>query len=283
MLFYLLLTEVSQNNNYQKATSSIVVEANSISIETGSSSKSLSLFKNKRQQAIEENFVIRTTALERKTFDNDIAKMIYATNSTFQLVENPFFIKMIQSLHPGYKPPSRHQIGGKLLDDVYIETIDKIKTNLSKKSLCMAIDGWSNAHNEPLVCVSVTDMQDGGVYLVDTHDTQHHSHTADYLENIANQSITKIENQFECKILSVVSDNAANMVKMRKNLNMDHEEIIFYGCSAHILNLLARDVKISGIKDHVVQIIKYFKHHHVPSALYKQAGGKCLELPSEVR
>lgn len=50
-------------------------------------------------------------------------------------------------------------------------------------------------------------------------------------------------------------------------------------CSAHIFNFLANDIKISGTKEHMKQIIKYFKYHHIPAAKLKQSGSKSLILP----
>jgi len=59
-----------------------------------------------------------------------------------------------------------------------------------------------------------------------------------------------------------VTDNAANMHKMREQLARSDElgmpDIITYGCSAHILNLLAHDIEIPGIKSNIKKIIKYF-------------------------
>ena len=71
---------------------------------------------------------------------------------------------------------------------------------------------------------------------------------------------------------------------MRRNLedNCEHE-VISYGCSAHYLNLLAKDIQISGVKEHVVQVNKYFRNGHLPAAWYKAASGKKLTLPIDVR
>ena len=49
------------------------------------------------------------------------------------------------------------------------------------------------------------------------------------------------------------------------------------------MNLLAKDVEIPGIKEHVVVIMKYFRNTHLPSAWFKSAGRKKLIMPQEVR
>ena len=77
------------------------------------------------------------------------------------------------------------------------------------------------------------------------------------------------------------------MVKMRRQLEVDSittdSNIISYGCSAHYLNLLSKDVEIPGVKEHIIQIVKYFRNTHLPALWYKVVGGKNLVLPLEVR
>ena len=80
----------------------------------------------------------------------------------------------------------------------------------------MSIDGWSNVHNEPVVCATATTMN-SDIYLADTIDTSGYSHTSDHLVDVAVNSTKKCEKQFGCKVHSVVADNAANVSKMRQN------------------------------------------------------------------
>lgn len=91
------------------------------------------------------------------------------------------------------------------------------------------------------------------------------------------------------QVTSFVTDNAANVSKMRQELEQDENvNLIAYGCSAHIFNLLAHDLtdkdkKLSSAKEQVMKIIKYFRNHQMPCAIYKELGGSALILPSEVR
>lgn len=233
-----------------------------------------------------KSFVIKTSATEKRKLDLQVAKFIYATNSPFKHVEHPEFKKLMEVLRPGYKPPNRQQIGNDLLEKVYETALFDLKRNLKNKVVCMSQDGWSNIRNESIVCTSVTDIIDKHVYLIDTVDTMESSHTADYLLSILCQSIKRCE-QFGCKVGSVVTDNAANMVKMRSELakveNLGMPDIITYGCSAHILNLLAHDMDIPKITEHTKKVIKYFKYTHFAASVYKSAGGKALVLPQDVR
>jgi hypothetical protein len=50
--------------------------------------------------------------------------------------------------------------------------------------VCMSLDGWSNVHNEPVVCATVT-TADSDIYLADTIDTSGKAHTAEYVVEVA--------------------------------------------------------------------------------------------------
>lgn len=92
---------------------------------------------------------------------------------------------------------------------------------------------------------------------------QQKKHTAEYLLELV---VTAIKNcqKFGCSIKSFVTDNASNMTKMRNQLSECEDlvmpDIITYGCSANILNLLAKDIDVPDLKDEVKKIIKYFKY-----------------------
>lgn len=189
---------------------------------------------------------------------------------------------LIKLIFSGYEPPSRHRLGGELLDQIHCEQQTICRTRLEGKTVNTSIDGWSNIHNEPVLCVTVTDGS-GQSYLSHTIDTAGKPHNSTYLKEVTQEAISNIEQRYNCTVGSLVTDNAANMNKMREELGEIRPEIIQYGCSAHQLNLLAKDLEITGIQQHIVQIVKYFRNHHLPSAWYKAAGGKKLPMVCEVR
>ncbi|XP_073431295.1 uncharacterized protein [Dendrobates tinctorius] len=231
-----------------------------------------------------DRFVIRTSRLEKELIAEKIAQFIYATNSFFRLTENPHFINMVQSLRPGYSPPSRADVAGKLLDQVYDREMEQCATALEGKIVNLSIDGWSNVHNDPIVCACIT-TEEGKVFLAQTTDTSGNAHTAEYLQEVAVKAITTCEQKFKCLVRSLVTDNAANVSKMRRDLEEqggNTKLLITYGCSAHLLHLLAKDLSVPEIKANVVEIAKYFRNNHFAAAALKRMGGTKLTLPQDV-
>ena len=97
-----------------------------------------------------DSYLIKTTKSEKEAINEQIARMIHATN--------PEFIKIIHFLRTGYNPPIRIDIGGKLQDIVHKNSLTSCSGLLHDQSVTMNIDGWSNVHNEPAVCATITTM-----------------------------------------------------------------------------------------------------------------------------
>lgn len=228
-----------------------------------------------------------TSTSYAERINEQIAKYFYATNTPFLHVGHKEFIKLCQLLRPGYSPPNEKSLAGDLLDITYKKTTDESTKILSGESVTMCLDGWSNVHNEPLICASII-TSNGENYLSSTIDTSGISHDSDYLCTLAKKCIIECKKKFNANVRSFVTDNAGNVNKMREKLSQSEDsdvtrDIIYYGCSAHILNLLAKDLKIPGITAQVVTILKYFKYTHLPNAWYREVGGKMLVIPQEVR
>ena len=121
--------------------------------------------------------------------------------------------------------------------------------------------------------MSISLIVNGLTYLVDTIDTTGHPHTAAYLLEMSNVEIENIEREFKVKVGSVVTDGAANMLCMRKELSTERD-IITYGCQAHLLNLLAKEVQqskhqsdgIASIMEKLPSILKYLRNVQAASA-----------------
>ena len=109
-------------------------------------------------------------------------------------------------------------MGGKLFDRVQCSLIKTCKRTLEDKTVSLSLDGCSNVHNEPVVCVSVT-TDKGDSFLTETIDTSGHVHTSDYLTQLAENSIKSCGENLNVVKGNVVTDrHAANMTKMRQQL-----------------------------------------------------------------
>ena len=79
----------------------------------------------------------------------------------------------------------------------------------------------------------------------------------------------KCKTQYNCFVSSIVTDNTNNVKSMRTKLRKK-QNIITYGCSAYLLNLLVSAINISNVKENIVQITKNFRNNHFVSVKLKE-------------
>ena len=79
-----------------------------------------------------------------------------------------------------------------------------------------------------------------------------------------------MEEKYSCTVRSIVTDNEKKMEKMKRTLQQDDDRLIVYGCSSHWPNLLGQELAHSLVIKHVVEVNKYFRNHHQPSAWLKE-------------
>ena len=89
--------------------------------------------------------MIKQKKSEKEVIDEQIAKFIYATNSSFRVIKHEEFICMIQLLRPCYHPPGRLDICGKLLNNVLKKCPESSNRMIEDKTVRMSLDGWSFA------------------------------------------------------------------------------------------------------------------------------------------
>lgn len=228
------------------------------------------------------NYTVRTSANDKQSIDEEIAKLFYSCNIPFNVAEHPQFKSVIEKLRPGYTPPTRKAIAGPLLDKVTSKLQSKMKSEISGKAGTLVEDGWSTVHNEPVIASCL--VVEGKPYFLDSHDTGTMTKTAVNCKNLAQKSINLAMDQFNCKVDTLVTDNAKNMERMREELKEDNPDVIAYGCSSHVTNLLGQDITPSGIMKHVTEIQKFFRNHHLPAAWLKEAQGSHKpQIPGETR
>ena len=202
-------------------------------------------------------FNVMTSQEKQHEIELQIGRYFVSSNTAFRQVENQEFQKLVQKLKPGVEIPNRKRLAGPILDELYNEEQKKVKALCSGMMGTLAIDGWSTVTNEPVIGVNVT--TNSGSYLVDTVDTSGFPHNSEYLASLTKEQIDKIKNDWGIKIYSVVTDNASNMAKMRQLIYSDNEILHTYGCQAHAINLVAKDVS-KMCKDSVSKVVAVLKH-----------------------
>ena len=168
-------------------------------------------------------------------------------------------------------------MSNKLLDSR--DKYQAVMKQLLNKTVTIQQDGWSSVQNDPVIAT----VSDGKGYFVDAKDTGTHK-TAEACKAMFEGSKSHAETTYGCKIRSFITHDTKNMDKIRRELEEEEENLIPYCCLSHVLNLLGQDLTPAPIMKHIVEISKFFRNYHVPSAWLKgQPGSMCPQLPSETR
>lgn len=231
-------------------------------------------------------FVIRTSEKEALIIDEAIAEFFFAANVPFEKIEHNSFLKMINKLRPGYRPPNRKVLSGKWLSQIAEKVDNKIKKDLDPENCSRPVtllqDGWSSVRNDPIIATTIHTGKDS--YLLSAKDCEAEKKTADYCLETAVDSIRQCEDKYKRKVFAFCTDNENKMVKMRSELNKTFPELVTYGCSAHYLNLVEKEVAPKSIIKHVIEIQKFFKYHHMPHGWLKaKKHSKMPQLPNDTR
>ena len=179
------------------------------------------------------NFVVKTLADEKTALDQQIGRLMYAMNSPFTFIEHGEFMKPMKTT----RMHSAHSLSSEQWAAEPGATLSRATKTGREDS-----DGRSNVHNEPVA-------SEGKNYWTETVDTSGNKHTAEIAS-----SVRSTEEWYGVRVAGCVTDNEA---MMRLGLTNQSNDITAYGWSAHYMNLFAKDVELTGMKN-VVQIVKYF-------------------------
>lgn len=194
---------------------------------------------------------------------------MYSAAIPFSFVENEYFRKFLKLIRPTYTAPSRKQIATSLLNkeyDVIKKTIDEKIS--SSNTIVIMLDGWTDINGISLINV-VLGIPD--IIFFRAIDSKTESHTGEYIFKVISDVIEEVG---PLKVQAVVTDNAASMKLSLKLLESKYPHLITYGCAAHGLHLMIKDLSklplFSRVQAMSKSIIQFYKNKHYPKQLLKQ-------------
>lgn len=171
--------------------------------------------------------------------DELLSRAIFASRSPLSVVENSHWRTLFSFLRPAYKLPSRYMLSGQFLENEYKNVSALVAEAIAAAdSVVLAVDGWSNIRNEPIVNFVVTTPK---AFLYKVLPTGRSCHTAEFMAQEISCVIDEIGPQ---KVFGVVTDNAANMKAAWRLLETKYARtnLFTYGCLAHSLQLIFTDM-----------------------------------------
>ncbi|KAF2894795.1 hypothetical protein ILUMI_11380 [Ignelater luminosus] len=179
--------------------------------------------------------VMKTSDQEQLTIS--LARAIYNSNTPLSIVENEHWKLYFKELRPSFVLPSQFLLSNRLLEDEYVKVKALVEEKVSlADNLALQCDGWSNLRNEGVEYIIITTSNP---VFIKSVLTKTESNTAVYFKGILLNILEKYE---PSKFMAVVTDNAKNMQKSTKLSQRKYPHLISYGCIAHTLHFIYKDI-----------------------------------------
>lgn len=242
-------------------------------------SKQLKLFGVKLRNGLSEP--------EIEKIDSKLLIMITKDYQPLSIVENKGFLEYSRQLQPLYQPPSRKRLSYEILPKQYTESVSALKAVLHNvKNIAITTDIWTSDSTRAYTTVTAHFVSDNKLCarVLATKEILG-SHTGEHIAEV----LTTILNDWNIfnKIVTVVSDNAANVKKAIK----EHLQKHHHPCIAHTLNLSVTDAlsdnkKLSQILKKCRALVGHFKYSALASdklrAVQQQMNLPILKVKQDV-
>ena len=163
-----------------------------------------------------------------------------------------------------YTPPSRQQVMGPLLDQLYEDCKKQVLAYCNFKDpdsmITMSMDGWESPTREHIR--NYVWVSDGYTFFFDATNNGAERPTA---ANIAAEAISMITKTGEENVAGLTNDNASAETTSWDAIRDRFLHVLCTGCSCHAVNLLFKDVCdhawAAKIIKKAVFVAKFFKNH----------------------
>ena len=178
----------------------------------------------------------------KEDVDKAVGRFFYGCGISFNVARSPYFKEMVNAVGSygrGYKPPSFHSLGTKLLTKVKGDLIDELKPVRdvwTTNGCTITSDGWSNTHN--VLLLNILSVSIHGAYFLKSIDTSGFEKTGEY---IAKHLIDAINEVGANNVVQVITDNGSNCKSARQKVEQTFPHIISCGFAAHGIDLALED------------------------------------------
>ncbi|XP_018331652.1 zinc finger BED domain-containing protein 1-like [Agrilus planipennis] len=203
--------------------------------------------------------------------DKALLQMIVIDYQPLSIVENKGFINYSNNLNPHYQLPTRKLLTSVWLENLYQEESRKIKTILTDvANVAVTTDIWTSDSNKAYISVTIHFVYNNQMVSrnIATNELEDVHHTG---ENIA-RALNSIFQEWNInnKIVTVVSDNGANIKNTIRQINVHH-----HPCIAHTLNLTVNESLddiplLNTVIKKYRSLVGHFKHSVVASQILKE-------------
>src|SRR5579859_4451315 len=208
---------------------------------------------------------------QHDALDEDFAAVCYEEGLPFSLFESPAMKQVLHRLNPSYKPPSRRQIAGPLLDKAYSKMKDKVEEYLDSLSeLNIITDESSNINKARIANISIH-TPIGSIHRLSEDLGSMQSTSVNMAEWLERHLHTLTHGNLEC-MNCCATDTCAAMISMWEHLRLKTglQHLFIIPCDSHGIKGLIQDLmsilQFKKVHDDAQMVAKTFKNAHLQYA-----------------
>ncbi len=179
----------------------------------------------------------------KDTLDRQAAIAVFASGKPYTLYENPEIGKLLQMLHPAYKPPDGKRVAS-FLDPVYLEYRQRVKDLLDEAPyLNIIFDASEDISCNRIMNVSI-EIPNSVAFYWATIDTKDHDHAALTTLDLIKPILTEIFGDDFSRMNAICTDTCSTMRKLHREMKAlpEFSHCLYILCDSHGLQLLVKDI-----------------------------------------
>nr|XP_055035499.1 E3 SUMO-protein ligase ZBED1-like [Misgurnus anguillicaudatus] len=239
------------------------------------------------QKTIKEAFTASLSHNSTRAQDitRRIGEFIAKDLQPFSVVDNEGFRRLVNTLEPKYKIPSRPYFSQTCLPAIYKETMAKVAQSLKQaESISLTTDGWTSRATQSYVTITahaMTSEWEIKSFVLQTR-ALFESHTGHNIGEVIKSAVSEWEldmmNNNNHQGIAIVTDNARNMgVAVKEDGLSPHVK-----CFAHTLNLASQAGlkvnRVSRLLGRVRRVAAFFHRSSTATAVLTSKQ-RMLNLP----
>ncbi|XP_031343081.1 uncharacterized protein LOC116170717 [Photinus pyralis] len=198
-----------------------------------------------KQQTISESLSSSGTAQESATFYKDLCAAMVGTNIPLHKLENPLFKNFLEKYCQRHIP-AESTLRKNYLKDVYKDAMEKIKETVGNSYIWFSVDETTDICGRYIATLLIGVLNDTPTKPFVVYCKELERTNSDTISRFINEGLTNffLPNPLPSeRILLMVTDAAAYMVKAARNLKIFYPTLIHCTCLAHGLNRVAETIR----------------------------------------
>ena len=218
--------------------------------------------------------------LIKKEIDKKLVKFFYACNIPYRIVEDEFFLDLVNSLcqiNFKYKPPCRQLLASGFLKDVHEDITLERKQMFEGTQSVLLVDEWRNKTvNRKFIVCTMRNINVPQAFL-SYRDASLENKDGETLAQIIQEAIEIAKKKYKTNIFSIVTDSDSKIIcGGRLAETYDDENLWQSTCSSHSANLLIKNLVDDSLVEKLRNVIHTFRDPKLDT-LVQRFGGTELE------